>query len=321
MAGRNRTKQRYDSLRNSGDVLRRMAPWVRFGVFSAGLSLFMDQIRPMLSDAQFTWGERRVMGIVALFTLGGFGLGGWVAGRLLRASSELIDLLIDGADAAWRTADLIELQMVPALGRIALALERSTPRSDDADLAKAVDAVRRTIAGGRWEQAERLVSSLARDFPGSPDASALREDLDEARGEVVARLRERLDRARDGNDPMQAIEVRDELTMHLRGQVLSDLDRQLVRWLIAWIRQRTGSKIAGEELSTLVARMVESFGEAPEGIDLAGLLTRLRKDAGLCPRCGRPYRGPDAACPVCLTDPRATRPSSSTRGPTPKDLP
>ncbi|MHC5541972.1 hypothetical protein ACYOEI_27445, partial [Singulisphaera rosea] len=114
MAGRSRTKQRYDSLRNSGHVLRRMAPWVRFGVFSAGLSLFMDQVRPMLSDAQFTWGERRVMGIVALFTLGGFGLGGWVAGRLLRASSELIDLLIDGADAAWRTADLIELQMVPA---------------------------------------------------------------------------------------------------------------------------------------------------------------------------------------------------------------
>ena len=37
----------------------------------------------MVSDAQFTWGQRRVMGVVAVITLGGFGLAGWVAGRLI----------------------------------------------------------------------------------------------------------------------------------------------------------------------------------------------------------------------------------------------
>ena len=67
------------------------------------------------------------MGIVALITFGGFGLAGWVAGRLLKAAAELIEVFIAGAESVGRTADLIELHMVPALGRIALALERERP--------------------------------------------------------------------------------------------------------------------------------------------------------------------------------------------------
>src|SRR4051812_17486893 len=98
-----RRTSRYQSLRTSRLVLGRMAPLVRLGLWGIGVSVFLDQVGPMLSDAQFTWGERRIMGLVALITIVGFGLGGWVAGRLMKASAELIDLLIDGADAAWRT--------------------------------------------------------------------------------------------------------------------------------------------------------------------------------------------------------------------------
>ena len=118
---------RYQSLRHSQRVLQRMAPLVRFGLFAVGVSVFLDQVRGLVSDAQFTWGERRVMGIVALITFGGFGLAGWVAGRLLKAAADLIEVFIAGAEAAGRTADLIELHVVPALGRIALALERERP--------------------------------------------------------------------------------------------------------------------------------------------------------------------------------------------------
>src|SRR5262249_23720345 len=100
---------RYQSLRHSQRVLERMAPLVRFGLFAAGCSVFLDQVRGLIGDAQFTWGERRVMGIVALITLGSFGLAGWVAGRLLKASADLIEVFIAAAESAGRTADLIEL--------------------------------------------------------------------------------------------------------------------------------------------------------------------------------------------------------------------
>ena len=118
---------RYQSLRHSQRVLQRMAPLVRFGLFALGVSVFLDQVRGLVSDAQFTWGERRVMGIVALITFGGFGLAGWVAGRLLKAAADLIEVFIAGAESAGRTADLIELHMVPALGRIALRWNASAP--------------------------------------------------------------------------------------------------------------------------------------------------------------------------------------------------
>src|SRR6185437_13760297 len=62
---------RYQSLRHSQRALERMAPLVRFGVFAVGVSVFLDQVRGLVSDAQFTWGERRVMGLVALVTVGG----------------------------------------------------------------------------------------------------------------------------------------------------------------------------------------------------------------------------------------------------------
>ena len=55
-----------------------------FGVFALGVSVFLDQVRGLVSDAQFTWGERRMMGIVALCTVGGFGLAGWAAGDCSR---------------------------------------------------------------------------------------------------------------------------------------------------------------------------------------------------------------------------------------------
>jgi hypothetical protein len=92
-----------------------------------GLGIFLDQARSLLSDAQFTWGERQVMGIIALLALGGCGFAGWVVSRLIRVSAELIDVLADGAEAAWHTSELIEREVIPTLGRIATALEQGQP--------------------------------------------------------------------------------------------------------------------------------------------------------------------------------------------------
>ncbi len=115
--------QRYAPLRKGGKVVGRLALWVQLGFLILGTGLFVNEARDLLSDAQFTWGERRVMGVIALVTLGGCGLAGWILGQLLRVLAQVIDVLADGAEAAWRAGDLIEQHLVPTLGRIALAME------------------------------------------------------------------------------------------------------------------------------------------------------------------------------------------------------
>src|SRR6185437_13277666 len=100
-----------------------------------------------------------------------------------------------GAESAGRTADLIELHLVPTLGRIAAALERPT----------------------------------APDLPG---AGVGEKAPAEARLEAIDEWRSRLDAARRADDPDLVIDCRDALTEHLRGEPLRDLDRQVVRWLV-----------------------------------------------------------------------------------------
>jgi hypothetical protein len=121
-------RTRYEALRRGRRTLKLVTPLVQVGFLGLGLTIFLDQSRALLSDAQFTWGERRVMGIVALLALGGCGFAGWVVGRLIGVAAELLDVMADGAEAAWRTSDLIERHVVPTLARIASALdERETP--------------------------------------------------------------------------------------------------------------------------------------------------------------------------------------------------
>ncbi len=122
-------RSRYEALRRRRRTLKLVTPLVQVGFLGLGLTIFLDQSRALLSDAQFTWGERRVMGIVALLALGGCGFAGWVVGRLIGVAAELLDVMADGAEAAWRTSDLMERHVVPTLSRIASALEeRETPR-------------------------------------------------------------------------------------------------------------------------------------------------------------------------------------------------
>lgn len=113
----------YTGLRRGRRTLRLLAPLVQLGVVGMGVAIFLDQSRSLLSDAQFTWGERSVMGVVALVALGGSALAGWVVGRLIGIAAELFDAMADAAESARRTTELIEGQVVPALLRIAAALE------------------------------------------------------------------------------------------------------------------------------------------------------------------------------------------------------
>jgi hypothetical protein len=115
----------YAGLRRGRGTLRLLAPLVQLGLLGVGVAIFLDQSRSLLSDAQFTYGERSVMGIVALVALGGCGLAGWVVGRLIGIAAEVFDAMADAAESARRTTELIEGHVVPALLRIASALEQS----------------------------------------------------------------------------------------------------------------------------------------------------------------------------------------------------
>ncbi len=120
-------RSRYQELRRGRRTLALLAPLVQVGFLTLGLGIFLDQSRSLLSDAQFTWGERQVMGIVAVMAVGGCGFAGWVAGRLIKVAAELVDVLADGAEAAGRTNELIERHVIPALVRVASALETQGP--------------------------------------------------------------------------------------------------------------------------------------------------------------------------------------------------
>jgi hypothetical protein len=277
-----------------------MVPWVRFGIFAVGVSLFLDQVKPMVSDVQFTWGERRVMGIVALGTIGGFSLAAWMAARLLRTTGELIDVVVHGVEASERTAELIEQHMVPALNRVANALERSQGSSRDDEAVRAAQGVRRSIGARRWDQAERLLQAFRRDYAGHPEAARLATELAEARQALVDELRGRLEAAREADNLDGVIDARDALTEHLRGSLLQDLDRQVVRWLMDRIQERVLRSVAvAPELAIVAARVADSFGDTDEGAKLRAGLPQLRRKAGLCPRCAAPFRGREPACPKC----------------------
>jgi hypothetical protein len=169
---------RYAPLRKGAKVLSRLALWVQFGFLILGVGLFLDQARDLLTDAQFTWGERRVMGVIALVTFGSCGLAGWILGQLFRVLAQVLDVLADGAEAAWRAGDLIEQHLVPTLGRIALALEG---RDDSATLRPApataaegvsVQAMRRRLAAaqeaGRAGRVFELRDALTEHLRGEP---------------------------------------------------------------------------------------------------------------------------------------------------------
>jgi hypothetical protein len=292
----------YESLRVTRRMLAGMAPVVRLALWGAGIALFLNHVGPLFSDAQWTWGERVVAGIVAVIDLGACGLAGWVMGWLFRGTAELIDVMVDQAEATDRTANLLEWHVAPALDRMAVALERSLaePKPSADGQALAIAGIRQTIADGQWDQAERLVAAFARDAPDVAEAQLLSMELAEARRAAIADLHARLDAAKAAHDPIRAIEYRDALTQHLRGEPLHDLDHQLIRWVMGMIQRRLRAGKVQRDVAELAARAADSFGDTPEGASLRASLPTLRRSAGLCPRCAQPFVGIEDACPQCL---------------------
>ena len=301
------------SLDDARDALARMAPFVRFGLLAVGLACALAQVRPLVADAQFTWGERRVIGFVTLVTLGGFALAGWVAGRLLRAAAGLIGAVADVAESAVRTNDLIETRVVPGLERAAAAMEGLAAGPPGAPSARAAADIRRAIREGRWARAEGLLDAFRHDHPAATDVTALTSELFAGRRAEADSLSAKLDAALSDDDPGTAITCRDALTRHVAGAELADLDSRLARWIGRWVRAR--GRAGSAEVAAVASLAADRFGDTDEGRALHAAVPGLRRRAGLCAGCARPHRGPDDLCQDCAIEiPTRPKRGGATRG-------
>ncbi len=272
----------------------------RYGIWVAGAYWVLDRVQPLINDAFLTRAEQFITGlVVALATIGTILLA-WIVERVLTTIAEMIAILGDQAAALQQTAELIETRLVPALDRIVARLDqpelgqsKSSPPAPpplrfDPDAAMArvpvgdgrslsLAVIRRALDSEKLGEAERLIGQFRRDFPDAPELDELDEAADRVRRAIVARLRDQLTQARADDDAEQVIAVRDELTMYLRGPTLHKLDRRLVTWLTDALQRRLADADRLAEATTLIQRIGDSFGDAPEAEHLLRMLPELKR--------------------------------------------
>ena len=106
------------------------------------------------------------------------------------------------------------------------------------------------------------------------------------------------------------IELREGLKPLVDPETLRSLDLELAKWFMMTIHRRLRSGTMRPDVAILAARVAGSLDDTPEGASLRASLPTLRRAAGLCARCGQPYKGIADACPACLTGGFAPSPSA-----------
>jgi hypothetical protein len=189
--------------------------------------------------------------------------------------------------------------LLDRLDRIAVALERSpaspnapTPRQDLMDVAAAIDEK-------QWE----LANALLDEHRDHPDSARLINQLARARGAASDDLQGELKAAQEVGDPVRVLEIRDQLVLVLTDEPRKEIDSQLAKWFMALIMRRLRTGSVQPEVTELVAQVADRFAWTTEGASLRASLPTLRRSAGLCARCARPYRGISDACPICMAPP------------------
>ncbi len=169
----------------------------------------------------------------------------------------------DAGDGLSRLVDLFESRLIPALERIAAALE-DAPRAS-----------------------------------GNPASGSMSRSAVHASVEF---LRRQWQAAREIGDADRILELHDTLSARISQEEREGLDREVVGDLMVLIQKRLRVTPISPDLPLLAASVAERFAGTAEGASLRRALPTLRRSVGLCPRCARPYRGIADACPECLVE-------------------
>jgi hypothetical protein len=200
-----------------------------------------------------------------------------------------------------------ELQAIlERLDRIAVALEKiaesglsavgqRAPISDLSD-------VKAAILEGRWEDATSLLDLNADHSEASRLAGLLADRKKTASEDLLARLKA----AQDVTDPNMVLDIRDQMVAVISIEERNELDARLAKWFMPLMMKRLRTGIVGPEVPELATKFAERFSHTMEGASIRASLPTLRRAAGLCPKCSKPYRGIADACPVCVAGPPIT---------------
>ena len=158
----------------------------------------------------------------------------------------------------------------------------------------------------------RIATALEQIAASSARGKAFVEPAEIAAEEPVrshdpaAALREKLDAARAAKDAERVLELHAAAEELFELDAKRALDREVAAWFLALIQQRLRSGTLNGEVVELAARVSTRFETTYEGASLRAALPTLRRGAGLCPKCGAPYKGLADACPACTA--AATKP-------------
>ncbi|GAC1475011.1 MAG: hypothetical protein NVSMB9_26530 [Isosphaeraceae bacterium] len=213
--------------------------------------------------------------------------------------------VLRGQEDQARALERVESRIKADLARLSETLESlraSGPSTTSSATLKAeqLAEIRRATRVGAWEEARALVLAFQDAHVEDPDSLRAAADLVEARQAAGRELQAKIEAARSVNDPDRVLELRDEAKVLLDAEDMRALDGDLAKWFILLIHRRLRAGTMRPDVAVLAGLVAERFDETPEGASLRASLPTLRRAAGLCARCGQPYRGIDDACPACL---------------------
>jgi hypothetical protein len=236
-----------------------------------------------------------------------------ISGAVVGACSEVVVYGLVGLTAsavvralgAWAAsqASIVRIPSPEALAPIETPTRPPTPSSDVVSQSGAVVQladVRRLIRDQEWDAATDAVRAFRDDHPGDPRSAAASDELERAMQAALVRLETELQAAREVNDPDQVLEIHGRMGPLLDEDRRRSLDVDLSHWFLAVVHRRLRSGRIQADVVELADRIAVNFGHTTDGASLRASMPTLRRSAGLCPRCGKPYTGMAAACPECL---------------------
>lgn len=186
------------------------------------------------------------------------------------------------------------------------SIETSAPTMSSTDVGAQSGAavqlaeIRRLIHDHEWDSATDAARSFRDQHPVDPRGVEASEELEQTMQAALGRLEAQLQAAREVNDPDQVLEIHGRMSPLLKEETRKHLDVDLSHWFLMIVHRRLRSGRIQADVVELADRIAEIFGHTIDGASLRASLPTLRRSAGLCPRCAKPYTGSAKACPECL---------------------